>query len=119
MSSEVHELSTVAWGILRLLMSGMQTTERTKSGAELLPEEIATAIGAPVGEVLEQLSVLEVMGYVVNDLDEGVDPTMEYKRLDDGDNIGSGEVRSRKYYISEWGKRLVVADVASDEGGPE
>ncbi len=62
MSSEVHELSEVARGILRLLMSGMQTTERTKSGAELEPEEIAAHLGVAPELVQEQLNVLEVMG---------------------------------------------------------
>ena len=115
MSSEVHELSDVARGILRLLMSGMQTTERTKSGAELEPEAMAVHLGVPPELVQEQLNVLEVLGYVVNDLDTGDDPTMGYKRLDDGTVADTGDERSRKYYISEWGKRLVVADAASDD----
>lgn len=114
MSSEIHELSEVARGILRVLMSGMQTTERTKSGAELQPEEIAAHLGVAPELVQEQLNVLEVMGYVVNDLDTGDDPTMEYKRIDDGSVADTGDELSRKYYISEWGKRLVVADTASD-----
>lgn len=115
MSSEVHELSEVARGILRLLMSGMQTTERTKSGAELEPEAMAAHLGVAPELVQEQLNLLEVLGYVVNDLDTGDDPTMDYKRLDDGTVADTGDERSRKYYISEWGKRLVVADAARDD----
>lgn len=114
MSSEVHELSDVARGILRLLMRGVQTTERAKTAAELEPEEIAAGLGVPVEPVLEQLSVLEVMGYVVNDLSAGDDPTMEYKRIADQAHFESGEERSRKYYISESGRRLVLADLASE-----
>jgi hypothetical protein len=117
MSSEIHRLEELDRVILRLLMDGWQTTEYAKSHGFLSPEQIAAQVALPVEGVAERLILMETLGYIINEQNYGSDPTVTYKRIDhDRDAAPFPEPR---YHISDTGKRMVVAEWASEQPAPE
>lgn len=115
MARENAPMNPLSEQILRLLMHGMLELDDVKPDAYLRDAELARRLDAPVDAVREELAGLEVMGYVTSEQSWGGDPTEAYKGIDEHptDRAAYTDLYNAQptYYISESGKRLVLATI--------
>jgi DNA-binding transcriptional regulator YhcF (GntR family) len=123
MASEVHRLDEVHRQILRRLMAGAMTNDDVKPEATVPLDQLADEFNLHPEQLREAMLLLETLGYVHNLQERGGDPTMEYKnieahsgRSDDLAQDAQLEVNPT-YRITEWGQRLVAAEMMSEGGG--
>src|SRR5947209_1940391 len=122
MSSEIHELSDVDRRILQLLFQAWQTPEQTKSQGVMRLNELVQLLATDPEELRGRMLLLESLGYVTNIHDRAGDPTLVYKGIDEhtgGTEAVTGDLGEHvdpAYFITDWGKKLVVAQIASEGG---
>jgi len=116
MSSEINTMSDLHRAILRLLMAGWQTMDQAKSAGNVSLNDLAAHFGLPPEELRRELALLEALGYVDNVHSMGRDQTMSYQGIEQ-ESVRSLDPDNPTYFISENGKRLVIADTtqAGDE----
>ena len=116
MSSYINEMSELHRGILHRLMAGWQTMDEAKHDGIVPLNDLAAHFGMPPEELRLELALLEAQGYVDNVHSMGMDQTMSYQGIEQ-ESVRRHDPDNPTYFITENGKRLVIADTASDEGG--
>ena len=114
MSSEIHGLSELHRQIMRTLMEGWQTMDASNQTGMFRLDELAERFDLPSEEIRRELALLEAFGYVDNVHSMGMDQTQAYTGVEQPAFI-EYDPSNPTYFISENGKRRVLADIASDE----
>ena len=115
MSSEIHILSDLHRDILNRLMAGWQTMDEGKEDGFVRLSDLSSELAVPADDLRKELELLETFGFVDSVHSMGMDQTEQYK--------GFEQVTKRKYnpddpvyFISENGKRRVLAGMMSEQG---
>jgi hypothetical protein len=115
MSSEIHLLSDLHRDILNRLMAGWQTMDAAKEEGFVRLSELSAELAVPADDLRPELELLEVFGFVESVHSMGMDQTERYKGIE--------QVTTRQYnpddpvyFISENGKRRVLAELMSEQG---
>ncbi len=116
MSSEIHTMSDLHRDILHLLMAGWQTMDPAKEAGNISLHDLAMHYQMEPEDLRRELALLEAMGYVDNVHSMGRDQTMSYHGIKQ-ESVRREDLDNPSYFITENGKRLVVADDLS--GGDE
>lgn len=115
MSSEINTMSELQRNILHHLMSGWQTMDEAKHAGIVPLRDLAEHFGLPPEELRRELALLEAQGYVDNVHSMGMDQTMYYQGIEQ-ESVRRHDPDNPTYFISENGKRLVIADTVSEGG---
>ncbi|MGH9172937.1 MAG: hypothetical protein ACRD1H_01200 [Vicinamibacterales bacterium] len=115
MSSEIHGLSDLHQQIMQALMDGWQTMDASNRTGMFRLHDLADRFGLPVEEMRKEMALLETLGYVDNVHSMGMDQSQAYTGVEQTAFIEHDPVNPT-YFISENGKRRVLADLASDTG---
>jgi hypothetical protein len=109
--------------ILNRLMSGWQGAEPAGTAGVAHLNELATAAGTDPDNARGALLLLESLGYVEGVHSLGGDPTIAYKGIDepngrsDGPEGDAARIADPAYCITDWGRRAVLAEAASEGEG--
>ncbi len=116
MSSYINQMNELHRGILHHLMAGWQTMDGAKHDGIVPLNDLAAHFGMPPEDLRRELALLEAQGYVDNVHSMGMDQTMSYQGIEQ-DSVRSQDPDNPTYFITENGKRLVIAETVSDDGG--
>lgn len=116
MSSYINQMSELHRRVLHHLMAGWQTMDEAKHDGIVPLNDLAAQFGMPPEELREELALLEAQGYVDNVHSMGRDQTMSYQGIEQ-ESVRRHDPDNPTYFITENGKRLVIADTVSDDGG--
>jgi hypothetical protein len=115
MSSEIHRLSDLHRDILNRLMAGWQTMDEGKEDGFVRLSDLSAELAVPADDLRRELDLLENFGFVDSVHSMGMDQTEQYKGIE--------QVTKRQYnpddpvyFISENGKRRVLAGMMSEQG---
>jgi hypothetical protein len=115
MSSDITTMSELHRNILHHLMAGWQTMDEGKHAGIVPLGELARHFGLPPEEMRRELALLEAQGYVDNVHSMGMDQTMYYQGIEQ-ESVRRYDPDNPTYFISENGKRLVIADTTHAGG---
>jgi hypothetical protein len=116
MSSYINQMSELHRGILQHLMAGWMTMDEAKHDGIVPLNILAQHFGLPPEELRRELALLEAQGYVDNVHSMGMDQTMYYEGIEQ-ESVRGHDPDNPTYFITENGKRLVIAETTTDDGG--
>jgi len=115
MSSEIHLLSDLHRHVLNRLMAGWQTMDEGKEDGFVTLSDLSAELAVPADELRQELALLETFGLIDSTHSTGLDQTQYYKETE--------QITARNYnmvdpvyFISENGKRAVLAEMMSEQG---
>jgi|GEM_PF-7063835 len=115
MSSEIHTLSDLHRDILNRLMAGWQTMDEGKEAGFVTLSDLSTELGVEVNALRNELDLLEAFGFVDSVHSMGMDQTEHYKGFEQTTKRAYNP-DDPVYFISENGKRRVLAGMLSEQG---
>jgi hypothetical protein len=115
MSDEIRGQTDLHREILRLLMDGWQTMDMGNQTGMFRLDDLSERFGLPPDRIRAEMALLEAFGYVDNVHSLGMDQTQAYTGVGQTAYI-EHDPANPAWFITENGKRHVIADVAGDEG---
>jgi hypothetical protein len=115
MTSYIDEMSELHRQILHHLMAGWMTMDEAKHDGIVPLHVLAQHFGLPPDEMQQELALLEAQGYVDNVHSMGMDQTMYYEGIEQ-ESVRRHDPENPTYFITENGKRLVIAETTTDDG---
>ena len=115
MSSEIHTLSDLHRDVLNRLMAGWQTMDEGKEDGFVRLSDLAAEFAVPGDDLRKELELLENFGFVDSVHSMGMDQTQHYKGFEQTTKRAYNP-DDPVYFISENGKRRVLAEMLSEQG---